>query len=99
MINLLDSKFLAWVSKNRATFMLMVLLGGNIYQYIEARDTKSNYEAQIKELQDKLGEMGKENIEYERKRSEELQLLLSNLSKIEDNAGYNNSNSQAHNPR
>lgn len=96
MVNLLNSQFLGWISKNRATFMLVVLLSGNIYQYLDAKSAQDTCEVKMKDMGQKLEELNKENIEYERKRSEELQLLLSNLSKIESNAGYNDRSPQVH---
>lgn len=49
MTNLLDQKLLAWIAKNRLTFFLVVLLAGNVYQYVDRRELQHKYETYIKE--------------------------------------------------
>lgn len=81
MLNILDTKLLLFISKNRLTFVLVVLLVGNIYQYLQRNQAVTESNAQIKELNQKIQDRDKQSIEYERQRSEKLELLLHALSK------------------
>jgi len=63
------------------TFAIVVLLTGNIYQYIQKDQLASQDDADKKELNQKLQDKDKESLEYERQRSEKLEFLLSNLAK------------------
>lgn len=67
-----NPKLLDWVAKNRLIALVLLLMAGNVYQYLDYK----KYESQIrKESQ----EMYSKAIEYERKRSEKLELLLTKL--------------------
>jgi len=81
MINLFDTQLLRFISKNMTTFAIVVLLTGNIYQYIQKDQLASQDDADKKELNQKLQDKDKESLEYERQRSEKLEFLLSNLAK------------------
>lgn len=83
-LDIVNQKFLTWVSKNKTTFLLVVLLAGNVYQYTDGKASKDQYEAQIKALTDKLEQVTTETLQYERMRSEKLEFLLSNF-KTQDN--------------
>jgi len=86
LTDLLKEKFLVTVSKNKASFLLVVLLLGNVYQYIDKNSMEKDDAAEIKKLNDKIQEITKESVEYERVRSEKLEFLLTNLAKYQDNA-------------
>lgn len=86
LTDLLKEKFLVWVSKNKATFLLVVLLLGNAYQYIDRKALEKDTSEEIKKLNDKIQEINNESVEYERVRSEKLEFLLSNLAKYQNNA-------------
>lgn len=84
LTDLLKEKFLVWISKNKASFLLVVLLLGNAYQYIDRSTTdRDNIEA-VKKLNDRIQDINKESMNYERVRSEKLEFLLSNLAKYQD---------------
>jgi hypothetical protein len=85
MINPLDVKLLSFISKNKMTFMLVVLLIGNIYQYIDNRAIAAQASEDKKELTQKILEINKEATQYERQRSEKLEFLLSSLAKTPTN--------------
>lgn len=84
LTDLLKEKFLVWISKNKASFLLVVLLLGNAYQYIDRNSAEKDYNEQVRKLNDKIQEIGKESVDYERIRSEKLEFLLSNLNKYQD---------------
>lgn len=84
LTDLLKEKFLIWVSKNKASFLLVVLLLGNVYQYLDGNAIEKDYDGEVRKLNDKIQEIGKESVEYERVRSEKLEFLLSNLAKYQD---------------
>jgi len=85
LTDLLKEKFLVWVSKNKASFLLVVLLLGNVYQYIDRNTADKNSTEAIKKLNDRIQEISTESMNYERIRSEKLEFLLSNLAKYQDN--------------
>lgn len=71
MLNI-NPKLLEWIGRNRVMAIMLTLVAGNVYQYIDYK----NYESQIrKESQEQYNKA----IEYERKRSEKLELLLTKL--------------------
>jgi len=86
MINPLDVKLLGFISKNKMTFMLVVLLVGNIYQYIDNKAIVAQANQDKKDLNQKIVDMQREATEYERQRSEKLEFLLTSLNN-RDNAG------------
>lgn len=83
-LDILNEKFLTWVSKNRGTFLLAVLLTAVAYQYMDNKKSAGQYEETIKGLNDKIQQMSKESLEYERNRSERLEILLNSLPKNQD---------------
>lgn len=93
LTDLLKERFLVWVSKNKEVFFLVVLLLGNVYQYIDRKSLETSYTESTKKLNEQIQQMNKESIEYERVRSEKLEFLLSNLSKYQDNAGQSKTQS------
>lgn len=87
LTDLLKEKFLVWISRNKASFLLVVLLLGNVYQYIDRNNLDKDNSEEKRKLNDKIQEITKESVEYERVRSEKLEFLLSNLAKYQDD-GY-----------
>jgi hypothetical protein len=85
LTDLLKEKFLIWVSKNKATFLLVVLLLGNVYQYMDRKSLETTDNEERRKLNDQIQQITKESVEYERVRSEKLEFLLSNLAKYQDN--------------
>lgn len=81
MIDLLDTKLLTFISKNKIVFALVVLLAGNVYQYIQRDSLIAQSNEEKKELNQKIQDRDKLSIDYERERSEKLEFLLSNLAK------------------
>jgi hypothetical protein len=73
MMNFLDPKLLAWISKNKMTFLLVVLLMGNIYQYIDKTSIQRSHEEYIKQQN-----------EYWKQRSEKLEFLFNTLINLEN---------------
>lgn len=66
--------------------MLVVLLVGNIYQYIDNKAIVAQANQDKKDLNQKIVDMQREATEYERQRSEKLEFLLTSLNN-RDNAG------------
>ncbi len=89
MLNIFDKKLLAWISSNKTTFFLVILLLGNIYQYIDGRELQKAKAASEQAWAQKVEELNKQSIEYERIRSEKLEFLLSNLAKTQPDASTN----------
>lgn len=84
LTDLLKEKFLVWISKNKASFMLVVLLLGNAYQYMDRKKLEDDTNEEKKKLNEQIQQITKESVEYERVRSEKLEFLLSNLAKYQD---------------
>lgn len=81
MIDLLDTKLLSFISKNKIVFALVVLLAGNVYQYLQRDSLIAQSNEEKKELNQKIQDRDRLSIDYERERSEKLEFLLSNLAK------------------
>lgn len=86
MVNLLDTQLLRFISKNRVTTALVVLLAGNIYQYVQRDGMIEKDNEEKRQLNQKLQDQNAQTIEYERVRSEKLEFLLSNLAKSQPDA-------------
>lgn len=74
-----------FISRNKLTFLLVVLLLGNIYQYIEKTNIIKDSNQDKKDLNQKILDLNNQSILYERQRSEKLEFLLSNLAKTPSN--------------
>ena len=83
-LDILNEKFLVWVSKNKSTFLLVVLLLANGYQYVDRKTSQDQYDVDKKALNDKIQQITNEELEYERMRSEKMEFLLNNLPKHQD---------------
>lgn len=84
LTDLLKEKFLIWVSKNKETFFLVILLLGNVYQYVNRVSLEKDYADSTRKLNEQIQQINKESVEYERIRSEKLEFLLTNLSKYQE---------------
>lgn len=67
------------------TFLLIILISGNVYQYIERNNREDSFMEENKRLNQVIHDSEQRAIDYERIRSEKLEYLLSNLSKSVDN--------------
>lgn len=90
LTEILNEKFLVAVSKNKMSFLLVVLLLGNVYQYIDRNNVEAQYDDDKKKLNEQIQEINKESVQYERTRSEKLEFLLRNLDiKQQESDGSN----------
>jgi len=78
---ILDDKFIEAVGRNKIAFLLIVLLGSNVYQYVQGNATINKYQETNQKLNDKNIELTERALQYERVRSERYEFLLSNLPK------------------
>lgn len=76
---LFDKTLWEWIAKNRATFIIIILLAGNVYQYVDNTQREKRYEVSLKEANDKLSESNKNSLSYERNRSDVLSEILNTL--------------------
>lgn len=76
---------MVFISRNKITFALVVLLAGNIYQYIQRDQAMAQRNEEVKQLNQQIRDRDKQSIEYERERSDKLEFLLSNLAKSQPN--------------
>lgn len=79
-INPADKGLMTWIGKNKYTFLLVVLLLGNIYQYIEGRKLEVRCMEDTMKLNETIKKIGESALEYERRRSEKLEYIVNNLS-------------------
>jgi DNA primase large subunit len=84
-LSLLNQEFLTWISKNKVTFMLVILIAGNIYQYMDRTSVITRCEAEKKALNEQIQKLSNESIDYERRRSEKLEFLIQALPKVKAN--------------
>jgi hypothetical protein len=83
MLNVLDKGFVSWVAKNKMTFLMLILITGNVYQYVEKINSDNKFIDEQRRLNQVIQDMEQKSVEYERGRSEKLEYLLNNLSKME----------------
>lgn len=76
---LLQKDLWQWIGQNRATFIIVVLLLGNVYQYYDNNTRSDRYQASIEQLNHKISEINKNSLQYERERSNSLESLLQAL--------------------
>lgn len=74
-----DRNILEWISRNRSTFVLIILLFGNIYQFYIGSEKDKRYDDNMMIMNDKLEEANKLSLHYERERSNTLESLLKEL--------------------
>lgn len=80
VLDLLLNGFLDWAAKNKYTFILIALMGANVYQYIECAKTAQVHRKELNDIYQQQISKDKEQIEYERNRSEKLESLLNQFS-------------------
>lgn len=76
---LLQKEFWIWLTKNKSTFILTILLLTNVYQYYDFSKYRSTAETDLKDVNTKLTEANKNSLQYERDRSNTLEMLLHDL--------------------
>lgn len=81
MEQILSKGFIEFVEKHKTTFLLVVLLAANVYQYIHSSRIDQRFFDENKRLHEKNMELIFKNLEYERERSEKLEYLLNNLTR------------------
>lgn len=79
-MNLLEKGFMTWVAKNKNTFILVILIAGNIYQYMQNIEAQKRTFVEEQRLNSLIKEIQNSSIEYERVRGEKLEFLLNHLS-------------------
>lgn len=79
MINLLNKKVLEWIHKHKLTFLLIALLGANVYQFVHSSQERKEFRQQVEETNIRLEKANQESIKYERERAESLEKLLDEL--------------------
>lgn len=82
MINLLNEKLLLWISKNRITFIIILLSLGNIYQFIYNNQERKELRQELREVHEKLENSNKTSLSYERDRSNTLEKLLQDMLRM-----------------
>jgi hypothetical protein len=85
----LNHEFLAWISKNKFTFILVVSMAGNVYQYMDKSTFSAQCDIDKKVLNEQIQKLSAEEIDYERRRSEKLEFLIQALPKVTNNANAN----------
>lgn len=81
MANMFSKEFIETVDRHKMTFLLIVLLLANGYQYIRDGNKMKDMHDENKALNEKIQDLTYKNLEYEKIRSERLEYLLNNLSK------------------
>lgn len=82
-MNYLSKNFVEFAEKHSKTILIIVLIAGNVYQYIHAHNIADKVSVEIKALHDKNVELNIKNLEYERNRSERFEYLLNTLSRTQ----------------
>lgn len=77
--SVLTQEFLAWISRNRITFIIVVLLAGNVYQYMDRSAIEQQANADKKALNDQILKLNMDALDYEHRRSEKLEFLIRSL--------------------
>lgn len=83
-MNLLDKTIIPLVDKHKFTFLLIILLLANGYQYIDNKMDQRACAAEAKLLNERLYNLTTETYQYERKRSEKLEFILNTITKIKN---------------
>lgn len=82
MINLLNEKILSWISKNKITFIIILLSLGNIYQFIYNTKERKEYRQELKETHDELRKANESSLIFERDRSNTLEKVLQDMLRM-----------------
>lgn len=83
MIKLLfNEKILQWINKNKLTFIIIILVLGNAYQYTNGVKERHLFREDLKEERLRSDNANKNSLEFERNRSSSLEQLLSDILKM-----------------
>lgn len=85
---LLNEKLPPWIAKNKALFIIIILIAGNVYQYLDRKSIEEVRDKTISQLNVKVDDMNNKSIQYERDRAEKLQFLLDNLSRLKQDGNH-----------
>lgn len=83
--SVLTQEFLAWVSRNKVTFIIVVLIAGNVYQYMDRSAIEVQASADKKALNEQILKLSNDAIDYERRRSDKLEFLIRSLPNTNPN--------------
>lgn len=75
----LTQEFLTWISRNRITFIIVILTAGNVYQYMDRSAIEQQSNADKKALNDQILKLNMDALDYEHRRSEKLEFLIRSL--------------------
>ena len=90
--SIITQEFLAWISRNRVTFIIVVLLAGNVYQYMDRSAIETQSNADKKALNEQIQKLQMDAIDFERRRSEKLEYLINALPNKSSNTSNANNN-------
>lgn len=74
-----NKKLLDWINRYKFTFILVVLIGANVYQYINATNMEKKCAEERKELRQTIDEFNRESLKFERERQTKQDELLQRL--------------------
>lgn len=84
--SILTQEFLAWISRNRITFIIVVLLAANVYQYMDRAAIEVQSNADKKALNEQILKLSNDAVDYERRRSDKLEFLIRSLPNSNPNS-------------
>lgn len=84
--SVLSQEFLAWISRNRITFIIVALMAGNVYQYMDRSAIESQANSDKKVLNEQLLKSVNDAMDYERRRSDKLEFLIRSLPNSNPNS-------------
>lgn len=79
LTSILSQEFLAWISRNRITFIIVALMAANVYQYMDRSAIELQASADKKILTEQLLKAVNDATDYERRRSDKLEFLIRSL--------------------
>lgn len=81
MINNVNEKALAAISKYIIAFIIIILVGAVTYLYFDTQRIIITKDDHIQELNEKIRRMNEKALEYEKERASRYEFLLNNLPK------------------
>jgi hypothetical protein len=88
--SILNKDFFIWITKNRTTFILVLLAAANVYQYVDRSNHDMQCDADKRILNEQLQKIISDDVDRERRRSEKLEFLIQNFPKVSLNNGNSN---------